>query len=191
MRSMAMHDDEIVRLFWDRREEALRETQEKYGRYCTAIAMNILGNEQDAEECANDALMSAWNAIPPARPDNLKAYIGRVTRNLSFNLYQKAHAGKRGGGQTPAVLDELAECVSGGVQPEEEWDRKELAAAISSFLAAQPKDRRQLFMCRYYYADDIPQIAERFGIRENTVSARLSRLRKALWEYLTERGYRL
>ena len=188
---MAMHDDEIVRLFWERREEALRETQEKYGRYCQGIAKNILENDQDAEECTNDALLKAWESIPPEKPASLKAYLGRITRNLSFNLYRKAHANKRGGGAFTAVLDELAECVAGGVEPEEEWAKKELAEAINDYLAGLSKDRRQLFAARYFYADEIPVIAKRFGIRENTASVRLARLRKGLREYLTERGFHL
>lgn len=186
---MAMSDEELVRRLWARDEEALSAVQQQYGSYCRSIALRILGNEADAEECVNDALLKTWSSVPPNRPDSLKAYVGRITRNLAFNLYQKQRAGKRGGGSFDAVLDELAECIPGGSEPEEEILKQELSAEINVFLAGLSKENRMLFVSRYWYADSIPEIAKRFRFSENTVSVRLSRLRAKLKKHLTEGGY--
>ena len=109
-----MEDERIVLLYWDRDEAAISESSMKYGAYCTSIAQNILKNPADAEECVNDTWLHAWNAMPPHRPSLLSTFLGKITRNLSFDLYRKMHRGKRGGSQVDAVLDELEECVSGG-----------------------------------------------------------------------------
>ena len=108
-----MDDNDIIQLYWDRNEQAIRITSDKYGHYCKAIARNILNNEEDAEECVNDTWLHAWNAMPPHRPSLLSTFLGKITRNLSFDLYRKMHRKKRGESQMDAVLDELEECVSG------------------------------------------------------------------------------
>ena len=107
-----MEDEKIVQLYWDRDERAIPETAAKYGGYCTSIAQNILGSAEDAEECVNDTYISAWNSIPPHRPGNLCTFLGKLTRNLSLNRYRYNTAHKRGGGESPAVLDEIAQLVS-------------------------------------------------------------------------------
>lgn len=184
-----LEDAQIVQLYWDRDERAIPATAEKYGSYCAAIAKRIVGNDADAEECVNDALLGAWNAIPPGRPAVLSAFLGKLTRNVSFNRYRRNTAAKRGGGEQAAVLDELAECVSGRESAERETDRKELAAAINGFLASLPRKKRDIFLRRYWYSDSVSEIARRHGMKDGAVSAALSRLRGALRSYLTERGY--
>ena len=186
---MAINDETIVRMFFERNEQALTEVLEKYGSYVRSIARNILGNHEDIEECVNDTWLQAWKSIPPNHPADLKAYLGKITRNLSFNRYQKEHALKRGGGEIDAVLDELEECIPGGSEPEEEILKQELAMEINAFLTKLPKEKRNLFVSRYYFADSIPAIANRFGISENAVSVRLNRLRKQLKAHLKERGF--
>ena len=186
---MVITDETIVNRFFDRNEQALSDVQEKYEAYLKTVAKNILGSDLDAEECVNDTYMKAWDSIPPNRPENLKAYLSKITRNLSFNLYQKAHAGKRGGGETALVLDELEGCVPGNYDPEEEITKQELASEINAFLSGLPKENRMLFVSRYYYADSVSEIAKRFRLSENTVSVRLNRLRARLKKHLTERGY--
>lgn len=186
-----MRDTEIVQLYWDRDERAIPATGEKYGRYCAAIARNILGSREDAEECVNDTYWSAWNAMPPHRPDRLSVFLGKITRNLAFNRYKQNTAEKRGGGEVPAVLDELAELISGGETPEEALDRGELVAAINGFLETLPAKSRAIFLRRYWYTDSVSGIAERYGMRANAVSMTLSRLRAKLREYLLERGFSL
>ena len=129
-----MDDAQIVQLYWDRDEQAIPATSEKYGNYCTSIAMNILGNQEDAEECVNDTYLNAWNAMPPHRPSILPTFLGKITRNLSFNRYKHHTADKRGGGEMPAVLEELSDLVSGRDDVEQAFDQRELTKAIDTFL---------------------------------------------------------
>ncbi len=186
-----MEDAKIVQLYWDRNEQAIPETAGKYGSYCASIARNILGNAEDAEECVNDTYLHAWNAMPPHRPKMLATFLGKLTRNLSLNRSQYNDAEKRGGGQSAAVLDELGELVSGGDEPEQEVDRRELIEAINAFLDELPHGKRRIFVCRYWYFDSVSEIAARFGLTENRVSVTLSRLRRKLHDYLSERGFML
>ena len=186
-----MDDAQIVQLYWDRNEQALTVTADKYGRYCAAIAQNILGNHEDAEECVNDTYMRAWNAMPPHRPGILSAFLGKITRNLSLNRYKYTTAGKRGGSRAPAVFDEIAELVSETNSVEQEIDRRELVKAIDTFLEGLSREKRGIFVCRYWYFDSIPAIASRFGMTENHVSVTLNRIRSKLRKYLTEKGFEL
>lgn len=186
-----MDDAAIVRLYWDRNEQAIPATAEKYGSYCTVIARNILGSPEDAEECVNDAYMQAWNAMPPHRPSILSAFLGKLTRNVSLNRYKYNTAGKRGGGTAPAVLDELAELVSDADPVEQEIDRRELLKAIDGFLAQLPAEKRGMFVRRYWYFDSVSQIASRFGTTENRVSVTLHRLRSKLHDHLLKGGFAL
>ena len=186
-----MDDAKIVQLYWDRNEQAIPATADKYGNYCASIAINILGNKEDAEECVNDTYMKAWNAMPPHRPGILSAFLGKIIRNLAFNRYKHNTADKRGGGVMPAVLDELSDLTSGKDEVEHEINRKELVKAIDSFLDRLPTDKKSIFVCRYWYFDSISDIANRFGMTENNVSVTLNRLRLKLHNYLLERGVEL
>ena len=186
-----MDDTKIVQLYWDRNEQALPATADKYGNYCTSIAKNILGNHEDAEECVNDTYMNAWNSMPPHRPNILSTFLGKIVRNLSFNRYKHNTADKRGGGQATAVLDEIAEFVSDTDSVEREINRKELVKAIDDFLDRLPSDKKNIFVCRYWYFDSISDIANRFGMTESNVSVTLNRLRLKLRNYLLERGFEL
>ena len=186
-----MDDAKIVQLYWERNERAIPATSEKYRRYCTSIARNILGNREDAEECVNDTYLSAWNSMPPHRPDILSAFLGKLTRNLSIKRYRRNTAGKRGGGEFPLVLDEMAELVSGADSVDQEIDRRELIRAINAFLGALPPDKRGIFVRRYWYFDSVSAIASHRGMTENNVSVTLSRLRSKLRGYLRERGFEL
>lgn len=188
---MSVDDNKIVQLYWDRNELAIPATAAKYGAYCTAIARGILSSEEDAEECVNDTYLHAWNAMPPDKPAILSAFLGKITRNLSLNKHKQATADKRGGGELPAVLDELSEIASRGDDTQQALDQKELTAAINSFLGTLPPDKRSIFICRYWYNDSVSAIAKRFAMREGAVSMTLSRLRKKLKTHLTERGYDL
>lgn len=188
---ISLEDSKIVQLYWDRNEQAIPATSEKYGSYCVSIAKNILGNKEDAEECVNDTYMNAWNAMPPHRPNLLSIFLGKITRNLSLNRYKRNTADKRGGGEAAVVLDELIGIVSDTDSVEQEVDRKELVNAINSFLDALSPNKRSIFICRYWYFDSVFDIALRFGMTENNVSVTLSRLRLKLHNYLSERGFEL
>ena len=186
-----MDDKRIIQLYWERNEQAIPATSDKYGNYCASIAGNILGNREDAEECVNDTYLSAWNSRPPHRPSILPVFLGKITRNLSIKRYRYYAAGKRGGGETPIVLDEIAELVSGTDNVEQAIDHRELIGAINTFLERLPSDKRKIFVCRYWYFDSISSIAARLGITENHVSVTLHRLRAKLRGYLLERGFEL
>ena len=164
-----MDDAKIVQLYWDRNEQAISATADKYGNYCAAIAKNILGNSQDTEECVNDTYLNAWNSMPPHRPNILATFLGKITRNLALNKYKHNTA------------DNV----------EQEINRKELILAINHFLKKLPSDKRNIFVCRYWYFDSISDIAARFDMTENNVSVTLNRLRLKLRNYLLERGFEL
>ena len=184
-----MTDEAIVRLYWDRDEEAIAETSRKYGKYCFSIAYNILYNKEDSDECVNDTYNKAWNSIPPSRPTLLSAFLGKIVRNISLNRYKENTALKRGGYQMPLILDELSEIASDRPGPEEEILNTELIKAINDFLYDLPKDKRVMFIRRYWYADDIGAIAKRMGINENSVSVTIRRIRIRLRKHLLERGF--
>lgn len=186
-----MNDKDIIQLYFDRDQKALSATAKKYGKYCTSIAKNILGNNEDAEECVNDTYLNVWNSIPPTRPTRFSAFLGKITRNLAFNMYKHAHVMKRGKGEVTLVLDELAECVSGLEDVEQEINRQELITEINSFLSTLAPKKRNIFICRYWYSDSISSIAKRYEMSDSNVSTTLNRLRKQLKEYLLERGYEL
>ena len=186
-----MEDQQIIELYWARSEQAIRESETKYGAFCLSIARNILAQEQDAEECVNDTWLRAWNAMPPHRPAVLSAFLGKITRNLALNRRRKDAAEKRGGGEADAVFEELAQVVSHQDTPESDLDRRELLGAINEFLAALPDTKRRIFVCRYWYFDSVPDIARRFALSENHVYVTLHRLRMQLRRRLSERGFML
>ncbi len=186
-----MEDREIVNLYWERNPNAIKETASKYGGYCKTIAKNILGNNEDAEECVNDTYLNTWNSIPSNRPNVLSTYLGMITRNLSFDRFRSKHADKRGGGEIELVLEELGECVSDTDSVEQEVEKEELVRAINSFLDTLAQKKCNIFLCRYWYAIPISEIATRFGMSEGNVSVTLNRIRSKLKTYLIERGYDL
>lgn len=186
-----MDDVMIVQLYWDRNEQAIPATADKYENYCTTIAKNILGNCEDVEECVNDTYLRAWNAMPPHRPSVLSAFLGKLTRNLSLNRYRRNTVEKRGGGSISVVFDEITDLVSDTDTVEQELDRRELVQEIDHFLAGLSPDKRNIFVCRYWYFDSISDIASRFGKTENHISVILNRLRSKLRAHLLKRGFDL
>ena len=186
-----MEDKEIIGLYLDRNEQAITATSEKYGSYCKTISVNILKNDEDAEECVNDTYMKTWNAIPPQIPVIFSAFLGKIVRNISFNRYRQNTSQKRGGSDMPLILDELGEIVSGKESVEDEIDKKELLRDINGFLNSISEYKRGIFIRRYWYSDKVSDIAKRYGKSENSVSVELNRVRKNLREYLLKRGFEL
>ncbi len=186
-----MNDNEIVQLYWERDERAISESSDKYGRYCTKIAENILSDHEDARECVNDTWLRAWDSMPPHRPSLLSAFLGKLTRNLSLDRYRMLHREKRGAHNMDLILDELEDCVSGADTPEDTALGNELKEAINAFLRSLPAQKRYLFISRYWSAETISGLAERFQMSENNVSVSLNRIRGSLRAYLNERGYKL
>lgn len=190
-RGIHMDDNSIIRLYWDRNDQAIAATSDKYGHYCKRIARNILNNEEDAEECVNDTYLNAWNAMPDHWPGQLSTFLGKITRNLSFNRYRYNRTEKRGGGEITLVLDELADCVSDTDSVEQIVDRQELVRAVNLFVGNLPAVKRDIFVRRYWYADSVLDIAGDFKMKPGAVSKTLERTRKQLKTYLTERGFEL
>ena len=147
-----MEDFEIIELYWNRDERAIEESNSKYGRLCQSIALRLLENIEDSEECISDTWLRAWNAMPPERPGILRAFFAKITRNLALDRCRRAAARKRGGGELVAALDELADCVSGG-DLESEMERRELVTALNDFLRSLNKQERELFLRRYWLAE--------------------------------------
>ncbi len=184
-----MTDDKIIALFQQRNERAIREACTKYGRYCFAIAENILHSREDSEECVNDTWFRAWRAIPPAHPARLKLFFARITRNLSLTRLKAKNADKRGSGETALILDELSEVLSGPEEVESKYLAKELARAVNRFACSLPERECNLFVRRYFYSEPIPVIAERYGLTARNVTVILSRTRSRLREYLKEEDF--
>ncbi len=186
-----MTDQEIISLYRQRREAAIAATEEKYGDYCHAIACHILRNESDAKECVNDGYFALWQAIPPASPDQLKAYLGRIIRNLALNRWKLSQRKKRGGGQVELLLSELEECVPAVVSVEQGAEDRTAARCIESFLYAQPEEKRLVFLRRYWYADSLGEIARAYHMSQGKVKSMLFRMRKELQEHLAKEGIEL
>lgn len=184
-----MEDSRIVELYWQRSEDAIQETDLKYGKYCFAIANNILANAEDARESVNDTYLGAWNSIPPHRPAVLSSYLGKLTRRIAINRWKKNNASKRGGGEIVVALEELSECVPADQNVEENVQMTELSKAVNCFLLALPIQERQVFICRYWYLDPIRQITEQFGFSESKVKSMLHRTRKKLFAFLQKEGF--
>ena len=183
-----MEDGDIIVLYLERNQEAIAETEKKYGRYCYSIAYNILYNAEDAEESVNDALMNAWNSIPPHMPSILSAFLGKLTRYVSLKKWRYARAQKRGGGEIALAYEELSDCIPGGKSVEEELQEKELAEIIDRFLDELPAAERHIFICRYWYFDDISTISKQIGFSRSKVKSMLYRIRKKLLSRLNEEG---
>lgn len=181
----------IIELYFARNEQAIQATADAYGGYCRKVASSILKNAEDAEEAVSDTWLRAWNTIPPQRPQYLRLFLGRITRNLSLSMWRAKTAEFRGGGEVSLALEELAECISEGTNPEALLQTRELGQCISRFLRTQPQNNRIIFLRRYFYLETSKQLAARFGLREANVRMILSRTRKGLREYLKKEGYDL
>lgn len=181
-----MTDEQIIRLYFDRDQAAIAETDRKYGAYCYSIASNLLGRE-DSEECVNDTYHTAWTRIPPEVPQSLKAYLGRIVRNISISRFRRSHAQKRNNG-TDVLLSELEDCLPSAETVESEVDSRELSRLISSWLATLSGDDRALFVLRYWHGAAVQDLAEKCGCTPNALSLRIRRLRKSLKYYLEAKG---
>ena len=179
-------DEKIIEMFFGRSEQGIRELDIKYGKVCHKLSYNIVNSRQDAEECVNDAYLGAWNAIPPAKPNPLLAYICKIVRNISLKIYYRKEAAKRSSTYTIA-MEEIEACIADPNTVEAEIEARELARIIESFLDTLTLENRVIFMRRYAYADTYADIAKRVGISEKNVSVRLALIRQKMKQYLIER----
>lgn len=183
-----MEDAQIIDLYFDRNENAIKETDIKYGTYCHGIAMNILHSPEDSKECVNDTWLRAWNSMPPQRPKFLRQFLAKITRYLSFDRYRWHHAQKRGSGEMTLALEELHNCVGGG-DPATEAELEVLKDRINVFLLSLPARDRGIFLRRYFYVEEISAISRRYQMREANVRLILSRTRQKLRSYLEKEGF--
>ena len=183
-----MEDHKIIELFFARSEEAIAQVREKYGPMCRKIAANMLKNAEDVEECVNDALLALWNAIPPARPQLLRPYIARISRNQAKNrlVYNKA---QKRSTEMAVSLEELDDCLASPGSVEQELEGRELTRVIEAFLLTLDPDSRNMFLRRYWFYDSVEEIASGFGVSKNNVKVRLFRAREKLRAHLVQEGY--
>ena len=177
-----MNDEQILDLYFARDEQAVAETDRKYGGYCFTLANSILHSDQDAEETVSDTYLRAWNTIPPKRPGIFKMFLAKITRNLAFSRWRSMNAEKRGGGEMTLVLEELDDCIAAPGCVGDSMDAKELTKAIR----AREQD---LFPRRYFFVEESGVIAQRYGMKPATVLRTLSRTRQKLKNYLIQEGY--
>ena len=179
-----MEDQAIIALYWDRSEAAIQETAQAYGALLHRLAINIVANEQDAEECVNDAYLQAWNSIPPHKPAHFCAFLATITRRLALGKLDYQHAAKRSA-DVVVLSDELANCLSAHTDDmDAQCDDRAIGRAISDFLWSQPERKRCVFVRRYWFADSVADIAKHFGMSQSAVKSTLHRTRNDLRRYL-------
>ena len=187
----AMSDEQIVELYWQRDERAIRETDRKYQHFLLTVAHNILRDAQDCEECLNDTYLGAWNAIPPAWPKVLQAFLATIMRRTAIDRYKAEKRQKRIDSELTVALSEVEEFLADGSDPAAELDAHELGRVISEFIRALPKRRMYIFMSRYYTARPIGEIARLLGCSESTVNKEIAAIKRDLKEKLEKEGYSL
>lgn len=180
-----MEDSDIIELFFTRSENAVAETKKKYGGFIVSLAMRILKNRPDAEECENDTYMGVWETIPPSKPNNFMSFIARIARNQALKRYNYINAEKRSP-KGLVYLEELGDCIGGS--EETSYSDGVLREAINAFLAGLDEEPRRVFMLRYWYFASIREITERCGISKSKAESMLFRTRNKLKSFLEERG---
>ena len=183
-----MQDQQIVQLYWDRDEEAIKQTQQKYERYLSKISYNILASLEDSKECVNDTYLAAWNSMPTHRPAVLSTYLGKITRQIAIDVFRKKNSIKRYTSEYALSLSELGDIFSSEETPEHICEKKLLDEAINQFLRTLPEDARNVFIGRYYFFDPLKKIASYCGMSEAKIKSLLYRTRQKLKEYLTKEG---
>ena len=182
-----MEDGAIIDLYWQRSERAIEETRTKYGGYCYGIAVNLLRIHEDAEETVSDVWQAAWNAMPPEKPASLRAWLGRVTRNLSLRRWRHEHRQKRSPGLTE-LLSELSDCIPSPDTVERRLEAKELSEALDRWLGSLGKTDRQLFLRRYWYGESLQALAKARDTTPARLAQRMLRLRQSLRKALEKEG---
>jgi len=185
-----MDDKQIIELFFKRDEAALSETQDKYGKYCLKIAGNILEDIEDSKECVNDTWVTAWNKIPPLVPVSLKAFLGKIVRDISLSKYRENHAGKRYNAMT-VMLDELEDCIPSGINIEDQAEKRELIGMVNDYLEGIKTEDRVLFVRRYYFGESVKALSEEYGCSENRMTQKLLKVRSKLKVFVEKGGYEL
>jgi len=183
-----MTEQELIDLYWKRSERALFETEKSYGSYCRSIAYHLLRSREDTEESVNDTWLAAWNTMPPQRPDSLRIFLGKLTRNIAISRLRQRESKKRGGGETFLTLEELGECLPGDGDPERIVEAEELTACLNAFLKTLSRRDRSLFLGRYFYGFTEMELSKRLDMKQSSVHTVLYRSREKLRELLKKEG---
>ena len=183
-----MEDVGIIKLYWQRDEAAINESEKKYGAYCRTVARNILASEEDSEECVADTWLRAWNAMPTDRPAFLGGYLGKLCRWLSLNRLRDAARQRRGGGETALALEELDEMIASASDTEKQVENRELSRTVCCYVNRMKEPARSVFLCRYWYLASVKEICDRFGYGESKVKSMLARSRNQLRAALEKEG---
>lgn len=179
-----MDDSRIVDLYWARNEQAIEESDKKYGRMLHSLSYSLLSSHEDAEECVNDTYVDAWGAMPPARPQFLGAFLSKITRRISIDRFREKHRERRGG--IDNAVAELSECIPSGDDNGREYDSQRIREELNDFLYSQPKERRVMFVLRYFHSKSIDEIADQMDLSVSNVKTTLFRLRRELQKRLEE-----
>ncbi len=182
-----MDDDKIIALFFRRSEDAIHETDQKYGALLRSIARNILGDDPQTHDCVSDAYLQAWNAIPPLRPQRLSAWLGRLVRNNAIDRWRSSRAHKRDSEMT-LLLEELDECIPSAHSVAQEVEARELAETLNAWLDTLPKEDRCLFLLRYWNGESLQELARKRGMKPGKLAQRMYRLRQSLKAVLEKEG---
>lgn len=182
-----LEDAQIIQLYWDRDTSAISETDMKYGKYCNKIAMNILSSTGDAEECVNDTYYKTWDTIPPQRPEIFPPFLGKIVRNLALDRYRYNTAQKRNG-KMDVLLSELENCIPSACTAEDTLEASVVTDVLNDYLAGLSKQKRIIFVQRYWYSQSIREIAKHFAMTEGQVKSILFRLRSGLRDALEKEG---
>ena len=186
-----LSDEEIVALYWERNENAINATDDKYGKYLFSVAYNILRNDPDCDECVNDTYLNTWNRIPPTRPNIFQVFLSKITRDVAVDKYRRSRAEKRVPSELTISLEELNECIPACQTPEEELLAREIVRVLNDWLRELDANDRFMFVCRYYYADTVSYISELLDVSNKTVYRRLSELRSQLRQRFEKEGIAL
>lgn len=184
-------DETIIDLYWQRDEQAIKATEEKYGKYLYTIAYRIIHDSMDCEECLNDTYLGTWNSIPPSRPQIFQAFLSRIMRNIATDKFRKKHASSRIPSELSVSLDELDGCMGYSDSVENDYAVLELARLLNAYLRSLPGRREFIFICRYYYADRVTDIAQMLDVSPNTIYRELQAIRDGLKACLEKEGYQI
>ena len=186
-----MEDAEIVELYWARDEDAVGQTKTKYWAYLNRVAYNILSDLEDSQECVSDTLLAAWRSMPDNRPKNLRTYLGKITRQVSIDLYRRRNRMKRYASEYAISLEELGDSFTDGRTPEDELNARLLTETVNRFLRTLPDEARNTFIGRYYFFDSVKNVARYCGMSESKCKSILYRTRQSLKVYLQKEGFDL
>ena len=191
LQSKPMSDADIIELYWQRDEQAIKETDIKYKSFLLSVAQNIVHDVRDSEECLNDTYVGAWNAMPPARPTVLQAFLATIMRRIAINRYKANRRHKRVASELTVSLSDLGDMLADEDDVSAEMQAKELAAAISRYVRALPDRQMVIFVGRFYMADPLMKIAQEVGCSLATVKREIAAIKDGLKKHLEGEGYNL